>query len=110
MRNRFVVLPAALLSCAAFAQVPPTLDKVKSSGEITVAHRESSIPFSYLGEGGKLKGALARCQRSPVLPLRAAFRRPRLRRRSTGRRSTAALLDAAPQLFLDRVVLRALQG
>ncbi|HEX2546798.1 MAG TPA: amino acid ABC transporter substrate-binding protein [Ramlibacter sp.] len=56
MRNRLIVLPAALLSCAAFAQVPPTLDKVKSSGEITVAHRESSIPFSYLGAEGKPTG------------------------------------------------------
>jgi glutamate/aspartate transport system substrate-binding protein len=31
------------------AQQPPTLDKIKSSGTITVAYRESSIPFSYLG-------------------------------------------------------------
>lgn len=33
----------------AWAQVPPTLDKVKASGSITVGYRESSIPFSYLG-------------------------------------------------------------
>ena len=31
------------------AQQPATLDKIKSSGTITVAYRESSIPFSYLG-------------------------------------------------------------
>jgi ABC-type amino acid transport substrate-binding protein len=34
---------------AAWAQSPSTLDKVKVSGSITVAYRDSSIPFSYLG-------------------------------------------------------------
>jgi ABC-type amino acid transport substrate-binding protein len=33
-----------------------TLDKVKSSGSITVAYRESSIPFSYLSGDGKPVG------------------------------------------------------
>jgi ABC-type amino acid transport substrate-binding protein len=45
-----------LLSFTAAAQVPPTLDKVKAQGVITVAHRESSIPFSYLGAEGKPTG------------------------------------------------------
>lgn len=43
---------AALLSVAATtasAQVPPTLEKIKASGSMSVAYRESSIPFSYLG-------------------------------------------------------------
>jgi glutamate/aspartate transport system substrate-binding protein len=41
---------AALVAIAsAHAQQPPTLDKVKASGQMTVAYRESSIPFSYLG-------------------------------------------------------------
>ena len=35
---------------AAMAQTPMTLDKVKSSGTITVAYRDSSIPFSYLDD------------------------------------------------------------
>ena len=34
---------------AVLAQTPSTLDKIKASGSITVAYRESSIPFSYLG-------------------------------------------------------------
>lgn len=38
------------------AQVPPTLDKVKASGSITVAYREASIPFSYLGGDGQPTG------------------------------------------------------
>lgn len=43
----------ALLAIAlppATAQTLPTLDKVKASGVITVAYRESSIPFSYLDD------------------------------------------------------------
>jgi glutamate/aspartate transport system substrate-binding protein len=54
--TRFLAAPAALLSLAAAAQVAPTLDKVKADGVITVAHRESSIPFSYLGAEGKPVG------------------------------------------------------
>lgn len=34
----------------AMAQTPMTLDKVKASGSITVAYRDSSIPFSYLDD------------------------------------------------------------
>ncbi|HSW03130.1 amino acid ABC transporter substrate-binding protein [Aquabacterium sp.] len=37
------------LAVPASAQTPPTLDKAKASGTLTVAYRESSIPFSYLG-------------------------------------------------------------
>ena len=40
---------AALLSASAMAQTPMTLDKIKASGSMSVAYRESSIPFSYLG-------------------------------------------------------------
>ena len=53
---RIAAACGVLLSCGAFADVPPTLDKVKSQGTITVAHRESSIPFSYLGAEGKPVG------------------------------------------------------
>lgn len=47
-----IALTLGLLSSlpgTALAQTPATLDKVKASGTITVAYRESSIPFSYLG-------------------------------------------------------------
>ena len=43
-------------AASASAQVPPTLDKVKASGSITVAYRESSIPFSYLGADAQPTG------------------------------------------------------
>jgi ABC-type amino acid transport substrate-binding protein len=51
-------LGAALTLSApvALAQTPATLDKVKASGTITVAYRESSIPFSYLDGEGKPTG------------------------------------------------------
>jgi glutamate/aspartate transport system substrate-binding protein len=39
------------LAAPAFAQTPATtLDKVKQAGAITLAYRESSIPFSYLDD------------------------------------------------------------
>jgi glutamate/aspartate transport system substrate-binding protein len=50
------------LSAALFCALPGvhadtgTLDKVKSSGVITLAYRESSIPFSYLGGEGQPVG------------------------------------------------------
>jgi ABC-type amino acid transport substrate-binding protein len=52
---RHVFFAAAPLVAALVAAVPAaqaqtsTLDKAKSSGVFTVAYRESSIPFSYLG-------------------------------------------------------------
>ena len=54
-------LAAALFAFAmqptvAGAQQPPTLEKVKSSGVITLAYRESSLPFSYLGSDGQPRG------------------------------------------------------
>lgn len=54
--SRLLLVPALALSFAAAAQVAPTLDKVKAEGKIVVAHRESSIPFSYLGADGKPVG------------------------------------------------------
>jgi ABC-type amino acid transport substrate-binding protein len=47
---------AAALCGAATAQTPPTLDKIKTSGSITLAYRESSIPFSFLGGDGQPTG------------------------------------------------------
>lgn len=49
-------LLALAVPMLATAQPKSTLDKVKDSGEITVAYRESSIPFSYLGAEGKPVG------------------------------------------------------
>lgn len=46
----------AFQASPANAQQAMTLDKVKSSGSITVGYRESSIPFSFLGDDGKPQG------------------------------------------------------
>ena len=59
MRASTLVAPtllAAAFSGSALAQTPATLDKIKSSGSITLAYRESSIPFSYLGGDGQPTG------------------------------------------------------
>ncbi len=45
----FALALSSLLPLGASAQGGGTLDKVKSSGTMVVAYRESSIPFSYLG-------------------------------------------------------------
>ena len=45
---------AAVSSASALAD--STLDKVKVSGSIGVAYRESSIPFSYLGDNAQPTG------------------------------------------------------
>jgi len=54
--RRILCLTAVFMSAAATAQTPSTLDKVKASGVITVAYRESSIPFSYLDDKGQPTG------------------------------------------------------
>lgn len=41
-------LAAVLAVLAPPAQAGPVLDRIKESGRIVIAHRESSIPFSYL--------------------------------------------------------------
>ncbi|MCK1651956.1 amino acid ABC transporter substrate-binding protein [Bradyrhizobium sp. 149] len=52
------VLPTLLAVSASpsTAADSPTLDKIKSSGAITIGYREASIPFSYLGADQKPVG------------------------------------------------------
>ena len=59
MKNKFVRL--ALAFFAIFTMTIPvamanTIEKDKTTGKFTLAYRESSIPFSYLGEDGKPLG------------------------------------------------------
>ena len=56
LRRLSFSIAALALALPALAQVPPTLDKVKASGSISVAYRESSIPFSYLGADAQPTG------------------------------------------------------
>ncbi len=55
---RKLALSLIALACAVplAAQAQTTLEKVKSSGAITVAYRESSIPFSYLDDKAQPTG------------------------------------------------------
>ena len=48
--SRLTTLSLLALAAPVFAQTAGTLDKVKQSGAITLAYRESSIPFSYLDD------------------------------------------------------------
>ncbi len=45
----------ALLCCAAGASAQGVLERVAAGGKLVIAHRESSVPFSYV-EGGKAIG------------------------------------------------------
>ena len=45
--KRFLVLAAALAVAGTAAAQQGTLDKIKSSGSITIGHRDASLPFSY---------------------------------------------------------------
>ena len=56
----------ALLSQSnrAWSQSGPVLDRIKNGGKIVIAHRESSVPFSYLDGNKKPVGyALDLCVR-----------------------------------------------
>jgi ABC-type amino acid transport substrate-binding protein len=59
------VLAASMLTApTAGAQSGPVLDRVKAGGKIVIAHRESSVPFSYLDGNKKPVGyALDLCVR-----------------------------------------------
>ncbi len=60
---RSVIVGAGLASMVA-AQAGPVLDRVAKDGVLVLAHRESSVPFSYLDGSGKPVGyALDICRR-----------------------------------------------
>ena len=67
---RLLAACLALAAGAALAQSEPpvelsgTLAKVRASGTVTVAHRESSIPFSYLsGRGEPIGYSIELCRK-----------------------------------------------
>ena len=51
-RTAIAAVACALIAAPALAQ-QGTLDKIKSSGAITIGHRDASIPFSYYDENQK---------------------------------------------------------
>jgi ABC-type amino acid transport substrate-binding protein len=59
MKNKFVrnaLAFFAILTMTITGAMANTLEKAKTTGKFTLAYRESSIPFSYLGEDGKPLG------------------------------------------------------
>lgn len=51
----FVAGALALLSCTALA-AEPTLEKIKSTGDIVIGHRDEARPFSFVQPGGTPTG------------------------------------------------------
>jgi ABC-type amino acid transport substrate-binding protein len=62
--RRLFPLAAACLMLPLAAQAGATLERIKAEGRIVLAHRESSVPFSYLDASGKPVGyAMDLCRR-----------------------------------------------
>lgn len=61
------------------AELTGTLKKIKDSGEITVGHRESSIPFSYLDGDQKPVGYAMDLCMSAVAAIKAELKMPALK-------------------------------
>jgi ABC-type amino acid transport substrate-binding protein len=48
LSSLFLAVAVLLTGLSAGAQAGPVLDRIKQSGRIVIAHRESSVPFSFL--------------------------------------------------------------
>lgn len=57
MLKKVLLGAAAMAFVAGFGAAPadasPTLEKIKKAGQISVGHREASVPFSYMDKDGK---------------------------------------------------------
>jgi glutamate/aspartate transport system substrate-binding protein len=53
-----ISMGAALLltSAASYAAGSPVLERIKERGQVNMGHRESSVPFSYIGQDGEPQG------------------------------------------------------
>ena len=61
---RHVLVTASLAVLASHASASPVLDDIRSRGKIVIAHRESSVPFSFVDASGKPVGyAVDLCKR-----------------------------------------------
>ena len=78
------IFPAAIactMACTAagaFAESSPTLERIAQTGTITLGHRESSIPFSYLNGTQPVGFAMDLCMRV-VDALKVQTKRPDLK-------------------------------
>jgi glutamate/aspartate transport system substrate-binding protein len=58
-RISLITMGAVLLvagTATSYADGSPVLDRIKERGSINMGHRESSVPFSYIGDDGKPQG------------------------------------------------------
>jgi ABC-type amino acid transport substrate-binding protein len=56
LSSALIVCVLAIAQSHAIAQSGPVLDRIKAGGKIVIAHRESSVPFSYLDANKKPVG------------------------------------------------------
>ena len=77
MKTR-IALALAVLAAATSAQAEDTLQKIAQSGKITLAYRESSIPFSYIGNGDKPVGMGVDISTAVVAEVRKVLNKPNL--------------------------------
>ncbi|GAD20332.1 amino acid ABC transporter substrate-binding protein [Acidovorax sp. MR-S7] len=63
MRFGYLLALLAALACSTFAQAEGVLDRVRGGGPLVIAHRESSVPFSYVHEGRAVGYAVDLCLR-----------------------------------------------
>lgn len=52
----YLGLVSATLTPGLVLAQSPTLDKIKASGTVTIGHRETSVPLSFVSESGKVTG------------------------------------------------------
>ena len=58
-----MALGFALWCCSAGAGAQGVLDRVAAGGQLVLAHRESSVPFSYVHQGKPMGYAVDLCLR-----------------------------------------------
>ena len=82
MSIRSILAIVALLAAAnpaAGQEIRPTLDKIKESGVITLGHRETSRPFSFIGTDGQPTGYSVDLCLQVVAGLRQSLKLPELK-------------------------------
>jgi glutamate/aspartate transport system substrate-binding protein len=77
MKISVLMAAVALAAAATGAQAADTLAKVAASGKITLAYRESSVPFSYL-DGGKPIGFSVELSNAVVEAVKKKLNKPNL--------------------------------
>ncbi|MGK6309200.1 transporter substrate-binding domain-containing protein [Variovorax sp. DT-64] len=77
MKISVLMAAVALAAAATGAQAADTLAKIAASGKITLAYRESSVPFSYL-DGGKPIGFSVELSNAVVEAVKKRLNKPNL--------------------------------